>query len=151
MFSTVKIMCNGLNTTARYRNTAHGGLLLDCKFCWHIGGDNLRHFLVCPQLRLALEDVFGNLRLPVTVEQGIAFFCWIDKPSFLETSARAILADFIVKAYQEIEESMNFLTLRRRIRSSITARISHWIRGGRSGYTQGLDFLRSSARRHAAL
>ena len=146
-FSSVKIMCNGLNTSARYRNTAHGGLLLDCKFCWHIGGDNVRHYLVCPRCRSAFEEEFGPLRLPVLEEDGVAFFCWADQPNSMEIRARAILADLIVKAYQEMGVCRYHAIIRCRIRNSIKARISHWLRGGRASYGEGLDFLRSDARR----
>ena len=142
--ASLKVMCNGLNTSSRYRNTSTGGLELDCKFCYHLGGDNLRHLLSCPQVSLALADAAGYHDLPLDENIAVRFFCWLDTPSAEQMKIRAVIVDFIVKAYQQVPENACFLTMRGALRRSIAARIAHWTRFGRHGYSLVLDSARRS-------
>ena len=151
VLATVKLLVNGLNTSARYRNTEHGGPVLDCKFCGHLGGDSLWHLVTCPQLALAVIEMFGLRRLPTDEGDGIRYFCWIDQPDIQEMKRRALLADFYVKCYQEVETLSDFRQTRRAIRHCMIGRKAHWLRFDTGGYAESLDLLRNCRSRRSSL
>ena len=102
------ILCNALYSSARYRKTEHGGVALDCKYCGHLGGDCLRHLLVCDQICLALNVHCGRIRLPMQEQDALRFFCRFDQRWFDQVRKRAALAVFIVTIYQEVESHVDF-------------------------------------------
>ena len=100
VFSWLRLVCNGLNTTKRYRNLGSDPVRSDCRWCGHLGGDAIWHIASFPPLRLALHQRWPRLVLPASEDGAMSFYCGIDRPSHAQLRKRIILADLVVKAYQ---------------------------------------------------
>ena len=138
-FSLVRLLCNALNTTKRYRNRSGGGLISDCPWCGHLGGDAIWHLCSCPRLRAAFRELWPRLCLPVTEDAAAKYYCLIDEPGTQETAIRFLVAVLVVEGYQS---GVSTPYVVRKLVECFEARITKWILCRGNGYAkiwQGLQ------------
>ena len=123
----VKLLCNAVNTSTRYRNKATGGRIEDCIFCERHCGDDVWHLTVCPAMTGTISAFWGTC-LPSTVSTSIPYFCLFDQPPAEQAQERIFFADLIVKAYQASRAVPTSRLRRAGVERLFEQRIRHWRR-----------------------
>ena len=115
VFATIRLLCNALNTSRRYRHAGVGHLIRDCPWCGNFGMDDVWHVTRCPKVCLALRDKWDRIALPEHSESAIRFFCMLDMPEVPEALERIVIADLVVKFYQSIPTNAPNIVVRQMI------------------------------------
>ena len=102
----LRAVCNCWCTSARFSK-----VILDCRFCGHLHGDTLLHYLLCDKFRIALRIVWPRVHLPVSKVDIIRWFCLLDRPTAMESKRRCILLDVFHKVFSESKGRSLFSSL----------------------------------------
>ena len=122
----LKCLMNALNTSRRYRNKKHGGLIVDCPFCGHLGGDDLFHILSCPNVNGQIRERWYKLETPKDDKQALQYYSLLDRPNKEQAMIRFILCDLVFKAYQSWDGQQRPAVF---LFKAFEERIAHWSRG----------------------
>ena len=133
VMSLLRLLCNALNTTRMYRNKSTGGLISDCPWCGHLGGDEIWHICSCSKLRLAVGQRWLRIRLPDNRRDAAVFFCLTDRPGPAAALQRFLVADLIVKCFQA---KLTNPTIVRKLDECIGARLVKWTLCRGAGYAE---------------
>ena len=125
IISGIRLICNGLNTSRRYRNRRHDGDVLCCPWCGCENGDEIWHILSCPVIIEVLRNKWPLLHLADNRIDAMTRFCYCDRPDKMEAAKRTLIADLIVKCYHSRLQGNTPIQLL--LSNCIQARLSHWL------------------------
>ena len=141
-FSFLRLLCNGLNTSKRYRNRKQGGLVLDCPWCGHLGGDSIWHFASCPKMVQAIAQRWPRRSFSCSEDSAMRFFCCLDFPDLAAMKQRFLLADLVVKCYQSRVAQPLVV---KKLDDCIQGRLAKWILCRGQGYVEAWSMLNAGA------
>ena len=126
----LRVMCNAINTSTRWRHLGEGNLIQDCPWCGGLGDDNILHLGSCTKLRASILTHWPGLQLPTNNKQAVDYYCLVDRPDKEEILRRVVVADLCVKAYNsrykgDLRVSPYFLG------NMLEARVRFWKAGDR--------------------
>ena len=102
--ASIRTICNAWNTSARFDHQA-----LQCRLCSCDGGDDLRHYCICPTVLRYAREKMPNLTLPWSRPQApLHGFMLMEQTNSQQILGVAIVHDIILAAINSLRHRQRF-------------------------------------------
>ena len=102
--ASIRTICNAWNTSARFDHQA-----LQCRLCSCDGGDDLRHYCICPTVLRYAREKMPNLTLPWSRPQApLHGFMLMEQANSQQILGVAIVHDIILAAINSLRHRQRF-------------------------------------------